>query len=711
MKKTYAHGPNPDGDWHLLDNHHEEVAHLASEFGSPMGMGDMAEAEGFWHDEGKNSNWQKYLKDSIEGLVKRGSGPRHSIVGALCWKEACPVIAWSISCHHGGITDIADFRDGMKVGSEDPELMRLKEEAVVGERPPIKKFSGDKIPETLKKRETFAFAFRMLHSCIVDADRLDTEAHYQPEHPSLRQGSSSSLEELSRRIQGHIEEKSRTAKKTKINLLRQEMFSQAMEKTKEKTGFFSLTIPTGGGKTLTGMAFSLAHAVKHGLKRVIVAVPYTSIIEQNSDIYRKVLGEESVTEHHSSKITPSNPNRTEQWQQLASENWDSPVVVTTNVQFFESLFTSQNRRLRKLHNIANSVIFLDEVQTLPPELLKPTLRRLKELVKYYGCTIIFSTATQPAYGSNVLREHSISDIREIVENPNRYFREMERVRYYFSRRPLSWRDLSEKIQRYSQSLTILNTISDAEELCLQMRGLQNLYFLSGRLCGAHKREVLAQVKQRLDAGLPCHLVSTQVVEAGVDLDFPVVFRALGPLDSMAQAAGRCNREGRLKSGGEVFLFVPEKEKVPSRTYGAAKNQAERLIIEGENPQLSQTEVFKTYFSRFFNVVDADEHSICNSEDSQMIRTSSQNYRLIPEEKISVLVRRPEDRDKIEKILSHQSEWGLLRRQLRALQPYVVSLWGKTFEECLGNGLVSGVDGFEGLFEWTGAYNPLIGIII
>ena len=702
---VYAHGPNPMGIWHSLKDHQEGVSKLASEFGADIGLKELAEAGGRGHDEGKEyEGWQEHLKKSVEGIAKRGSGPKHSIIGALCWEPICAPIAFSIAGHHGGLLNASDFKDRIADELKNPISLSRKEKAEKNLQKILREID---LPEAFTKYGTCALAIRMLHSCIVDADWLDTEAHYQPQKAALRKSPPKEIGELSLNLKEYLEKKFSAVEKTPVNRLRDKMLALARKRAFLCPGFFNLTIPSGGGKTFIGMSFSLDHAAFYGKKRVIVVLPYTSIIEQNSDLYREALGQDSVVELHGDKTFSEKLNPTEEKQLLASENCDAPVIVTTNVEFFESLFSSKNRRLRKLHNIANSVILLDEVQTLPPELLKPTLDKLQDLVDYFGCTIVFSTATQPAYGSNVLGNHSIKNIREIIPNSQKFFRKMVRVKYTFSTVPWSWEDLSQKIKEHSQILVIVNTIQDAKDLTRLLPSNPDLFYLSSELSGAHKRKILKTVKERLKHNLPCTLISTQTVEAGVDLDFPTVFRAMGPLDSIVQAGGRCNREGKLEIG-EVFVFETEKGNVPPGTYKDARDQTRALLRR--NPDLSNLEIFEEYFSRFFNSSNLDKKRILESEKGLNFKTTSKNYKLIPEKKISILIRREEDRPEIERILSPQSNGRLMRWQLRALQPFMVSLWEKNYKELSYKGLILRVEGFEDLFEWGGEYSPLFGIL-
>ncbi len=323
----------------------------------------------------------------------------------------------------------------------------------------------------------------------------------------------------------------------------------------------------------------MPHAIHHYLDQVIVAIPYTSIIEQTADVYRGIFGEEDglVLEHHSAVVVDDQENSPvtaqQAWPRLASQNWDAPVVVTTTVQLFESLFANRPGRCRKLHNLARSVIVLDEVQTLPPDLLEPILDVLRQLVAHYGTTVVLSTATQPALDESPYL-HGLPNVQEIIPTPERYFQKMQRVHYEVpaASQRWTWLEVAERLRSERQALAIVNTKGDAMAL-LDALGNQAALHLSTLMCGAHRRATLEEVRRRLKEGDPCLLVSTQVVEAGVDLDFPVVLRAVGPLDRIVQAAGRCNREGRLEAG-QVIVFNPTEGGVPRGAYRAGYDLAD-----------------------------------------------------------------------------------------------------------------------------------------
>ena len=375
------------------------------------------------------------------------------------------------------------------------------------------------------------------------------------------------------RFDEHMAELTRSAANTLVNRLRNQILQQCRDKAGQDPGFFSLTVPTGGGKTLSGMAFALEHAIAHGKRRIIHIIPYTSIIEQTAGIFRGIFGE-AVIEHHSSL----DPEHETERSRLAAENWDAPVIVTTSVQFFESLFAARTSRCRKLHNIVDAVVVLDEAQLLPPEFLQPILNALNLLVVHYGVTVVLSTATQPAlesrtnsFGKTVLR--GLDHMREIIDDPDALYAKLERVHVRLPEdfhAGVSWERIAAEIAQHDSVLAIVNTRRQARELhALLPKGTIHL---SALMCGQHRSDVIAGIKEKLRRDEPVRVVSTQLVEAGVDLDFPVVYRALSGLDSIAQAAGRCNREGRLDRG-EVVVFVPPEPAPP----GVMRRAADKTV--------------------------------------------------------------------------------------------------------------------------------------
>ena len=588
-----AHTPAKGSDkWHGLKEHLNEVAEKAKEYAKKFGAEKFGYYAGLWHDLGKYSpEFQKYLENCHIASKTGKSAPKsktpHAIQGArLAW-EKCMPLAPIIYGHHGGLPQIAHMKSEICKLQEEPTLDKFYQEVLrlapkdlceieteINLRELMSGFGIDFRQLMLgmeKDTHRYELVTRMLFSCLIDADHLDTEAHFNPEKLALR-GSLITIPELWNLLQTHQKNLIENAENTSVNLIRKEVYQACMDAAELPPGIFRLAVPTGGGKTLSGMAFGLRHAMEHKLDRVIVAVPYTSIIEQTVSVYRHIFSEDAVLEHHSAIQEPDAEDARREVAQarLATQNWDAPLIVTTTVQLFESLFSNHPSRCRKLHNITRSVIILDEVQTLPLFLLTPILNVLRELVERYQVTLVLCTATQPALeGQNPYLDGfvtgSIKDIIPIAKIKES-FASLSRVTYHIPNESWTWARLAEDVSQQSQSLVILNTRKDALAVLEELKSSEHIFHLSTLLCGKHRREVLEEVKNRLKDNQRCILVSTQVVEAGVDLDFPSVYRAIAPLDRIVQAAGRCNREGKRSQKGNVVIFDPSEGSIPTGNY-------------------------------------------------------------------------------------------------------------------------------------------------
>ena len=564
MVKYYAHSlkGRPREEWQELEEHLKNVATRAKTFAADFGAGEWAYAAGMMHDIGKYSKeFQDMLAKSIneDANDEQQRGPDHSSAGAQKaikrFQEGIgKLLAYCVAGHHAGLLDAnangACLRERLNKMLKDysacPEdILKIPDIA--------------KLPISFNKNKNdvgfqLQFFVRMLFSCLVDADFLDTEAFMDKKKSRLR-SNSESLFKLRDKVIAEVNCISNN--KTAVNRARRRVFEQCLKSAQENSGIFSLTVPTGGGKTLSSLAFALEHAIKHGMKRVIYVIPYTSIIEQNAEVFRNICGDTAVLEHHCNFEFTQDSYKT----QLAAENWDAPLIVTTNVQFFETLFHYRVSKCRKAHNIANSVIIFDEAQMLPVELLKPCMAVMKELTRNYRATIVLSTATQPALSCSNEFKCGLEDIKEIVEKPDELYQTLRRVSIQ-KLLLINDTEIAAQINKYRQVLCVVNTRKYARQLYETVADKENLYHLSALMCPAHRSETIARIKAALKAGEPCRVISTQLIEAGVDIDFPVVFRAVAGIDSIAQSAGRCNREGKLPDGGKVFVFIPEKSAPP-----------------------------------------------------------------------------------------------------------------------------------------------------
>ena len=712
---------------HLLEDHLRSVARLAARFASPFNAGSWAEAAGRWHDLGKYSiDFQSYIRnasglESEEAHIEKPGRVDHSTAGALHaarqWDLHGRVLAYLIAGHHAGLPDWEKLESGTGGAlRERLQKIELLDKALAADIPAAL-LEADRPPfDVPGGSKGFSLWTRMLFSSLVDADFLDTESFMDGERARQR-GGYLDIPTLRNLFNDYMGSLMGSAPVTPVNRLRAEVLQQCRRKAGHRPGCFSLTVPTGGGKTLSGMAFALEHAIAHGKHRIIHVIPFTSIIEQTADILRGIFGE-TVIEHHSSL----DPERETARSRLAAENWDAPIIVTTGVQFFESLFAARTSRCRKLHNLVNSVVVLDEAQLLPPELLQPILDALNLLVDHYGVTLILSTATQPAletrtdsFGKTRLR--GLDNVEEIIDDPGALYSALERVHVTLPKSfhdSQSWEQIAREIEQHKSILAIVNTRRQARELyALLPKGTVHL---SALMCGQHRSEVIAEIKTRLRGGESLRVVSTQLVEAGVDLDFPVVYRALAGLDSIAQAAGRCNREGKLGKG-EVVVFVPPEPAPPGTMRRAAAKTISTLSGNHENP-LSRHR-FAQFFRLFYDDTDLDKREIVkllqpDSELAVQFRTAARRFRLIDDTGDNVLVRYhgSEDDNRIDILLNQLRTEGPSRWLMRKLQRYSVNVSAWHFKQLQDDYQIEEIaPGIWAQIEGTAIYDPALGLVL
>lgn len=638
---------------------------------------------GLWHDLGKFSpDFQEYIRQASEAHLESKQGRvNHSSAGALLAIERFGkigrILAYCIMGHHAGLPDwqseIAP-RASLAWRLEQKELLPTAIEAGIPTA-----ILNQALPTEKAKNGTGlsrSLWLRMLFSSLVDADFLDTEAFMDPEKARRRQGYPTPTE-LAPLFDRYMTEKTAGAPFTKVNRIRAEVLQACREKAADSSGLFTLTVPTGGGKTLSSLAFSLCHATFHGKRRIIYVIPYTSIIEQTADQFRAIFGE-AVLEHHSN-LDVADVSKEDARSRLACENWDAPLIVTTTVQFFESLFASRTSRCRKLHNIAQSVVILDEAQLLPTDFLKPVLEVMRELQENYGVTFVLSTATQPALGPHKSMDFDFAGLpglREIIPPSLNLYERLQRTRVKTLEgltTSLPWDALASRLSSHESVLCIVNRRDDARVLWEKMP--VGTFHLSALMCGAHRSERIAEIKANLKAEKPTRVVSTQLVEAGVDLDFPVVYRALAGLDSVAQAAGRCNREGALEQG-MVYIFQPE-SKIPAGYLRQAAEIGRQLLMEQKVDPLAP-ERFEQYFRMFYwlrgSLLDKENILELLGNDPELrisFRTAAEKFKLIDEGVyVPVLVQYGEKGCQLIDLLRRQ---GPERWILRQAQRYVVNL--------------------------------------
>ncbi len=696
----YAHTLEqcPETEWQPLADHLLGVADRAAEFAEAFGASDWGRLAGRMHDLGKFSRaFQEYLREatSSETNDRLVSGPRvdHSTAGAQHSSHQFGglghLLAYVIASHHSGLLN------GIGSGACLHARLTKQIEPWLQGAADFAEVEEPGLPEQLQKalsvRDGFAVALfvRMLFSCLIDADRLDTEEFASPDRASLRpRWPTDVFGRMQAALDAHVDRLG--ASDSRIDRARSHVREACQVAALHDPGLFSLTVPTGGGKTLASLAFALRHAVEHDLSRVIYVMPFTTIIEQNAQVFRDVLsplseeyGVELVLEHHSN--VDYGPETTQ--SEILAENWDSPLVVTTSVQFYESLFASRTSKCRKLHRLARSVVVLDEAQTLPVEYLHPCLRVLDELTKSYGTTVVLCTATQPAVHKRDGFPHGLEGVREIMPRPRELYEELKRVEIV-ERGPLSDEALIAELLGLSQALCIVNTRGHARRLFMGLGDGDGHYHLSAQMCPTHRSEVLAKIRACLATGGTCRVVSTQLIEAGVDIDFPVVFRSMAGLDSIAQAAGRCNRNARLAGMGSVQVF--RSEHVRSERFFANTTNCASTVLPLYSDKLS-LEAIEHYFRLYYwdRAADLDAKKIMNRTHllghqpdfpfSFDFADIASDFRLIEDSGRAVIIPWGEaGRQLCEELRSCVG--GPSRKLLRKLQRYTVTIPSRVWEQ-------------------------------
>ncbi|MFV0338749.1 MAG: CRISPR-associated helicase Cas3', partial [Chthoniobacterales bacterium] len=643
---------------------------------------------GLWHDLGKFSlKYQNYLKTASDPHSDEvAEKTDHATAGAQHATSRSPLghlIATAIAGHHSGLLDA---RHESRASLEKRLAKELSDYSAAS--PEILNFPVPTIPDFLKsiseqKDRDFALSFfqRMLFSCLVDADFLATESFMNPAQAKLRPETDSQIFSKALRL---LEEKitsfGHPAATDPVAQARAQVVLDCTAAASEKPGIFTLTVPTGGGKTLSSLNFALRHALTHGKRRIIYIIPFTSIIEQNAAVFRELLsplGKDLIIEHHSN-LSPEDEKTQSETSRLATENWDAPLIITTAVQFYESLYAAKTSRSRKLHNIANSVVILDEAQCLPTQYLTPCLRVLRELSEHYHTTTVLCTATQPAVAQSPDFPIGFTHSTEIIRDTEKLFSQLERVQVTY-RETLEDTLLAQEIATSPQALCIVNTRRHARELfALLPQKPEENFHLSTLMCPSHRLRVLATVRQRLKDKLPVRLISTQLIEAGVDVDFPLVYRSMAGLDSIAQAAGRCNREGKLDFG-QVHIFHSQHTRSERYFAQTASVGHEFLDLHAHDPL--GTAAIQGYFNKYYFQQKSrwDEKAILpefsyTGEKSLPLlaqyRSASDKFTLIENRQIPVII--PWDKTAKQLVQELRTETiPLHRKLLRALQQYTV----------------------------------------
>jgi CRISPR-associated endonuclease/helicase Cas3 len=691
-------------EWQPLIDHLNRTANYAAEFGRDAGIAELAGIAGLIHDLGKYSKeFQARLRGSKSKVDHATAGAKEfiRIFKGTPQEPLAAMLAYCISGHHTGLLDYGDSTD---LPGDGTLTARLKTD--VCDYSAYKTeldFSALSFPQSLHIRPpegkierigfSLAFLTRMIYSALVDADFQETEEFVQGKKP---RGGHEVINALRDKMNVHLRKFKNPT--NEINRKRNGTLNSCLQKAAEKPGFFKLTVPTGGGKTLASMAFALNHAAAHGLKRIIYVIPFTTIIEQNAGVFKEILGDENVLEHHSNFDWEQNKRETNEQAddrthsvyaklRLAAENWDIPIVVTTNVQFFESLFANKSSRCRKLHNIARSVIIFDEAQMFPRDYLRPAMSAVWELVTNYGASAVLCTATQPKM-EQFLPEGT--PIKELAPNPQELFDFYKRVEVKTLADKLPDDELIERLMAYSQVLCIVNTRKHAGGLFQKLKGEGN-YHLSTLMCPAHRREKLAEIRQRLEKGQVCRVVSTSVMEAGIDVDFPVGYRALAGLDSINQAAGRVNRE--MKRGvSEMFVFEPQSEFIKKTPrYISQAVEVARAVLRDHAQTPISIPAIEAYFGQLYSLQDPqafDYKRIMeyfeDSEGKFQFETAAWKFQVIEDVTETVIIPFSEEARKLIEELKYTQYPSYA---LRKLQPYTVSIFSGEFDALSGKGAI------------------------
>ena len=654
------------------------TAQLAKQFSEVFGNGDWGYCCGMLHDIGKYSaEFQEKIKNDTDRRVD------HSTAGAqLCMEQGgfYSLMSYCIAGHHAGLPDYGNRLDT----ADAPTLMGRCKKKVKDYSTFCREISVPDVtsqPFDPDKGTDFDFSLsvfiRMLFSCLVDADFLDTEKFMNAGQSKRDAGER--MEVLLSKLETYVADWLQEKAWDTVNGRRTEILKSCLENGRMEKGLFRLTVPTGGGKTIASLAFALRHAVNYHMDRVIYVIPYTSIIEQNADVFRRILGDENVLEHHCGVEFSDS----EEWNpmRLAAENWDKPVVVTTNVQFFESLFASRSSQCRKLHNIANSVIIFDEAQMLPNDYLKPCVSMMEELMTNYGTSMVLCTATQPALTSFFPKERQI---RELCPRREEQFRFFKRVTFQHIGR-ISEEELVQRLQGQQQVLCIVNTKKRAQAVYDRIKG-EGVYHLSTAMYPRHRRRILSIVKNRLETGKPCILISTSLVEAGVDLDFQSVYRQLSGIDSMIQAAGRCNREGKRsaeESRMTIFQFQ-DGESVPGQRQ---QMDVAKYLLDQKAP-VEALETVEQYFETLYHLRgdSLDKKRIMEEFKNRQYNfaKTAKEFHLIEKEMKTLFI--PKEAE-AEQLLHQIQIQGYTKSGMRRASQYCIQIYEEEWERLNGAGMV------------------------
>lgn len=703
-------------EWTIQSNeeHSFGVAKLAASFAKDIGFEEWGHVMGLLHDKGKEQEgFQRYIK-KVSGYMpqlQNATKTPHAYVGALLarklFPKSFPLLSMPIMGHHAGLYDYGDFEERMK--AEVPSEISADN---IGTYNIL--FPNDRKWE----QQDFHHLSRVLYSCLVDADFLDTEEFMDNSRSELRK-KQKTIKELLPKLESFLDDLAKSSQQNELNNLRARIQTICQEHSVCPSGFYSLTVPTGGGKTLSSLLWAIKHAVRHDKNRIIIAIPYTSIIVQTAEILRRIFGAENVLEHHSvfdadMSFCEHDEDISEMKlrQRLATENWDYPIVVTTNVQLFQSMLANKPSSCRKLHNICNSVMILDEVQMLPTEHLQPIVDSLSAYQRLFGTTVLFTTASQPVLsgehqGSNYrVKLKGLSSVTEIIPSEMRLHDKLRRVNLHFDKSHVSYDELVERLVQHDKVLCIVNTRKDAQEIYSRLPNDGCTFHLSRMMCSAHIRKVISDIKEVLknpDIKI-IRVIATQLIEAGVDIDFPVVFRQETGLDSVLQAAGRCNREGRYGISN-AYVFSLNHPLPP----GALSKGSNTLKDMTESRDWFDPRTMTEYFTRLYAMSDTfDKAEVAERMKFKdwNFESVAKNFKLIDSNGQDIVVNYENSIDLVQKIKDNGISYDLMKQ----VSKYMVNLREKDFLKLKKEKLLDEV--VEGIYLLTDReqYNKDIGLV-
>lgn len=701
-----------DGQWIIQSNdeHTAGVSRLSAQFAEEFGMGAWARVSGQLHDKGKESvAFQQHIKKESgydPGCQVTGD-THHAYVGGIIarhvyGKSADNFFVNQIVSHHTGLHDYDEIDSILEKAIPEEIDTRVRKEDLT------------RLPFTLESHDIHHLS-RMLFSCLVDADFLDTESFLNKQSYELRQNKAD-LKTLLPLLESRLNGFKSQAGDSKINVIRNLVQEQCAKEADSPVGFYSLTVPTGGGKTLSSLLWAMRHAIRNGRKRVIIAIPYTSIIMQTASVLRDIFGDENVLEHHCN-IDPERikDETLREKMKLATENWDYPIIITTNVQLFESMFGNKPSVCRKLHNIAGSVIILDEVQTLPTDYLQPIVDSLKTYNKLFHVSVLLTTASQPILsglieGCNPRATFSgIQHVKEIIPEEFKLYDRLRRVQLRIDNEGKSYDEIAEMLVRHKRVLCIVNTRRDAREIYRRLPHEGVTLHLSKNMCPVHISETIAALRVSLkdeDQDI-IRIVSTQLIEAGVDIDFPVVYRQEAGLDSILQAAGRCNREGK-NDMGTTYVFSLTKEHNLPRGDMQEANSA-RLSLDKASDWFSpstMTKYFRQLYCRKESFDRKDIEHFLYKPKELCFATGADKFRLIEDSGVPVIVCWKNSTDLLQQFLQNGPSYPLMKK----LAQYTVNINQSDFKRLQEMGVIS--EKKEGLFavDYRQQYDPDLGLL-